>query len=300
MTSLFDRAKSLSKLWHLKKKDKRGRNKPQTTTTTPVSPSPPAKKTTNGMGSASPIDFTGETFTMRLMRPEMREFHRERVRRESMASGSDCSSVCSSVCSTFSEPVTRQPRTVRFAQSRRYSSLDSAATTTSSCRRGQRACADLSHTTGRRSRLYRIEITQSVCDPDVMSVCSEDQIDLLSKIDKMEAELRERDIDVGSQRCDSATPIHDTSGSVTAASSAAVFRSASVSDADSGLDSESVVTASSQSGASSLSRTDKPKGVRFLFPDSLTPVLYPEKGELDQIRSDDEDLDSDEEYLGRI
>ena len=242
---------SLSKLFGSKKKEKRPRSS--------STPSPS-------------LNLTGDTFTMRLMRPEMRAFHRERVRRESMASSS---SDTASLTSALSESaiVTRRPSLGHAT--RRHSSLDDPKASARSDRRA-------------RARFYRAEVTQSVCEEVVdesTSLSSEDQDDLLARVDKMEAELRAR-----------RPPLPDTP---------TIARRSTSSDADSGLDSASVVTACSQSGGVKSDggggggNVGK-KGVRFLFPDARIPVQYPGKRDLDLIRSDDEELDTDEEYLGTI
>ncbi|XP_062512823.1 uncharacterized protein LOC134188672 [Corticium candelabrum] len=265
----------------------------------------PSKDGCSLRGSSATLPLSGDTFTMRLMRPEMRQLHRERARRlESDASNSSSDFDSDAVCRpphvrTYRRRTSHKSRSDRARQSwcgadsavERAPNGDRVPTSPALCENDAVILRQPA-----LNRCHRAEISYSVSLDDIDDIKPVDEDNLLAEIDRIQAELsrKEKELETCLKR-DS---------------------TASTSDGDSGIGGILTPALSQSDTIDCIStnadppdkheRTARSKTVRFHFPDDEQDEEWEDAcgdaglSSLSEETSDEEGLDADEEYLGRI
>lgn len=274
MAGILDRAKS--KLFGEKNKNGRRRSK----------------------SCVATLPLSGHTFTMRLVRPEMRQLHKERMRQDSDTTSTGSSEVDSDVSSY----PTSHCKPARITTERRRCGccgIDPFHVPTETRAVSSRKQPDSNAVILRQSapsRCYRVEVSHSVCLDEINELNSDDEDSLVGELDRMQAELgkKEREIESCLKR-DS---------------------TASGSDVDSGIGGirhdVSENASCSPHPRNKLEQQSRRKTVRFRFDnydhcqrdklDSEEESWYNDDclSSVSEESSNDGELDTDEEYLGRI
>ena len=248
--------------------------------------------------SAATLPLSGHTFTTRLMRPEMRQLHKERMRQDSDTTSTGSSEIDSDVASSYQrhfEPA----RSTTDRRRRSWRNGDSVLTNTRPAISRRQSDSDaVILRQPAPSRCYRVEVSHSVCLDEVNALNSEDEDSLVVELDRMQAELGKKKLGLESCLKRDST--------------------ASGSDGDSGIGGILTSRSDARDNASSsphpcdkLEQPSRRKTVRFRFDncqrDNVDSEL--EEGSLDnddylssvsEESSNDDELETDEEYLGRI
>lgn len=257
---------------------------------------------------SSALPLSGHTFTMRLVRPEMRQLHGDRIRSESDTASTGSSEVDSDVlrhpqlppvpsCRRRCVPRRETPEMRR----RSWCGPDSRVVTVPNEIRIRNSPihSGSDAVTLRKSApipCYRAEVSQSVSLDEHDEVNSEDEDSLVAELERMEAELDKKQMELdGCLKRDSTASGSDGDSGISGIITPARTRSEASDNAS-----------SSPHPCDKLEQATRRKTVRFHFQDcdeddddedfSSHDCL----SSVSEESSDQEDLDTDEEYLGRI